>query len=156
MSELYNSGLIYKITHFNEASGQIIIECEGYHSPLAIDLPIDNGKYPEGDDLDTYIRGFIPTWLIQRSALLKRGIKNADSIKDLVVVRSEEQQNQINSNNRSSEIYQLLFRSDWTQLLDSPLSESKRKEWAEYRSKLRDLDPTNPSLVLPEPPKKEI
>lgn len=33
----------------------------------------------------------------------------------------------------------LLSSSDWTQSLDSPLSESKRAEWAAYRQALRDL-----------------
>ena len=44
----------------------------------------------------------------------------------------------------------LLAASDWTQLPDSPLSDSKKVEWASYRQQLRDLpsitsDPANPS-----------
>lgn len=34
--------------------------------------------------------------------------------------------------------------SDWTQLGDAPLSESKKLEWVEYRQKLRELVPDNP------------
>ena len=33
----------------------------------------------------------------------------------------------------------LLADSDWTQLSDSPLSSSKKTEWAAYRKSLRDL-----------------
>ena len=33
----------------------------------------------------------------------------------------------------------LLLESDWTQLPDSPLSDSKKAEWATYRQTLRDL-----------------
>ena len=33
----------------------------------------------------------------------------------------------------------LLASCDWTQSLDSPLSEAKRAEWAVYRQALRDL-----------------
>jgi hypothetical protein len=33
----------------------------------------------------------------------------------------------------------LLQLCDWTQALDSPLSENKRAEWAAYRQALRDL-----------------
>lgn len=33
----------------------------------------------------------------------------------------------------------LLKQSDWTQSADSPLSESKKAEWATYRQALRDL-----------------
>ena len=32
-----------------------------------------------------------------------------------------------------------LLMSDWTQMPDSPLSESKKQEWATYRQQLRDL-----------------
>ena len=45
----------------------------------------------------------------------------------------------------------LLSQSDWTQALDSPLSDSKKTEWATYRQNLRDLprtvsDPSNASF----------
>lgn len=39
----------------------------------------------------------------------------------------------------------LLNASDWTQLADSPLSESKRNEWKAYRQALRDIS-TNPNF----------
>ena len=38
----------------------------------------------------------------------------------------------------------LLAASDWTQLVDSPLSEVKKKEWQAYRQELRDL-PSKPN-----------
>ncbi len=46
---------------------------------------------------------------------------------------------------------QLLDKSDWTQMIDSPLSDSKKTEWQTYRQALRDMpsqesfDPLNPS-----------
>ncbi len=44
----------------------------------------------------------------------------------------------------------LLAQSDWTQSPDSPLSDTKKQEWATYRQSLRDLpanttDPSNPT-----------
>ena len=36
----------------------------------------------------------------------------------------------------------LLLVSDWTQAADSPLSTSKKAEWATYRQTLRDLPNT--------------
>ena len=36
----------------------------------------------------------------------------------------------------------LLKGSDWTQMPDSPLSESKKAEWAVYRQALRDMPDT--------------
>ena len=35
-----------------------------------------------------------------------------------------------------------LAKSDWTQANDSPLSDTKKAEWATYRQKLRDLTKT--------------
>ena len=45
----------------------------------------------------------------------------------------------------------LLAKSDWTQVPDSPLSDSKKTEWQTYRQALRDMpsqegfDPLNPT-----------
>tara|TARA_R100001086_G_scaffold146265_2_gene77358 strand:+ start:619 stop:852 length:234 start_codon:yes stop_codon:yes gene_type:complete len=36
----------------------------------------------------------------------------------------------------------LLTQSDWTQMPDSPLSDSKKQEWATYRQALRDFPAT--------------
>ena len=42
---------------------------------------------------------------------------------------------QINRSRREEELY----TTDWTQIADCPLSESKKAEWAVYRQALRDL-----------------
>lgn len=41
---------------------------------------------------------------------------------------------------------ELLKQSDWTQVNDSPLSDSKKQEWATYRQSLRDLPATYQSV----------
>ena len=41
---------------------------------------------------------------------------------------------------------ELLRQSDWTQVNDSPLSDSKKQEWATYRQSLRDLPATYQSV----------
>lgn len=52
----------------------------------------------------------------------------------------------------------LLSLTDWTQLLDSSIDESKKQEWSVYRQALRDLPQTYPNLtsiseiIWPEPP----
>lgn len=52
----------------------------------------------------------------------------------------------------------LLTSSDWTQTVDSPLSEAKRAAWAAYRQALRDLPDEQGSVnsiddvVWPTPP----
>jgi hypothetical protein len=42
----------------------------------------------------------------------------------------------------------LLSSCDWTQAADSPLSDSKKVEWATYRQALRDLPATNTATTL--------
>lgn len=40
-----------------------------------------------------------------------------------------------------------LGRSDWTQVADSPLSDSVKTEWATYRQALRDVPANNPNIT---------
>lgn len=41
----------------------------------------------------------------------------------------------------------LLTESDWTQVNDSPLSDTKKAEWATYRQELRDLPSSHQSTT---------
>tara|TARA_R110001583_G_scaffold83758_1_gene220935 strand:+ start:2669 stop:3037 length:369 start_codon:yes stop_codon:yes gene_type:complete len=41
----------------------------------------------------------------------------------------------------------LLSESDWTQIADTPLSDSKKAEWVTYRQSLRDLPADNSSAA---------
>lgn len=41
----------------------------------------------------------------------------------------------------------LLTESDWTQVNDSPLSDTKKAEWATYRQELRDLPSSHQSAT---------
>ena len=41
----------------------------------------------------------------------------------------------------------LLTESDWTQVADSPLTDSKKAEWVTYRQTLRDLPSTQSSVT---------
>lgn len=46
---------------------------------------------------------------------------------------------------------QLLFETDWTMLIDVPISKEKRQEYVVYRQKLRDLplNATQDNLTWP-------
>lgn len=44
---------------------------------------------------------------------------------------------------------ELLKQSDWTQVLDSPLTDAKKTEWATYRQALRDLPSTTTDFANP-------
>ena len=41
----------------------------------------------------------------------------------------------------------LLSGTDWTQVPDSPLTDSKKEEWKVYRQSLRDLPSSNPTMA---------
>lgn len=86
----------YKIISFNEVTGQIIVDYADNMAPIVIDVPIVNGLFLSGDELNTYITGFIPTEFIERQNQLKQGISNSDEIKSLVA-------EQVNNNNQSGD-----------------------------------------------------
>lgn len=56
--------------------------------------------------------------------------------------------------NKRLERDMLLSNSDWTQFGDSPLSDSKKTEWATYRQSLRDLPAQSdyPNIDMPTKP----
>jgi hypothetical protein len=41
----------------------------------------------------------------------------------------------------------LLVRTDWTQMPDSPLTTAKKAEWATYRQALRDMPTSNANVT---------
>ena len=49
---------------------------------------------------------------------------------------------------------ELLFKCDWTVLIDSPLTEEKKTEWLAYRQELRDISELEnfPYVTLPNDP----
>lgn len=141
MNNNINWTVQYKIVKFDENSGQIQIKCENYDPIINIDLPIDNGKFPEGEALDLYIRGFVPAWLINRSNNIKK-VTNKEYIQSLVSEPEPEVvKPKFNLKELCAQRHILLKESDWTQLPDSPLDEDQKKMWRRYRQELRDITP---------------
>jgi len=77
----------YKIVKFNAAQGQITVKCQELY--FNVDLPVTNGLFPVGEELDALITGFIPVWHFERLASLAAGVANADAIQALVVEEAE-------------------------------------------------------------------
>jgi hypothetical protein len=75
--------ITYKIRFFNQATGSIVVEFQDF-APFNIDLPLVDGKYPEGQALDEYIKGFLPIEFVQRKQIIAQGIENAANIAALV------------------------------------------------------------------------
>ena len=103
-------------TIYNPDNGQILrlIKCKPH--VLEVNLS-ENEKYIEG-------RFRSPEYIIEDGKA-----KAVDVPEDLDEIRRK------NLSLRGS----LLEASDWTQLPDSPLSDSKKAEWAIYRQALRDI-----------------
>jgi hypothetical protein len=72
----------YIIRSFNELNGSILVDYQGV--VFNLDLPIENGKYPEGAELDAHITMYLPVWAIERKNLLAQGVENKTSIASLV------------------------------------------------------------------------
>ena len=81
----------YKILNFNEATGQLTIDFAVGMSPLIVDVPIENGLYITGASLDEYIKGFIPTWHLERVAQINAGVPNSSELKALESTPQEAQ-----------------------------------------------------------------
>lgn len=73
----------YTIRAFNEEFGQLTIECGS--QIFAFDIPIVDGNYITGDELDARIQEVCPVWHDERIATVAAGIGNTDAIKALVV-----------------------------------------------------------------------
>lgn len=77
----------YKIVNFYPEEGKIEVFFSDKLANHLIDLPInDDGLFITGQELDTYIKGFIPTWHLERMEKLKAGIINSNEIANLVEV----------------------------------------------------------------------
>jgi hypothetical protein len=101
----------YKIVNFIADEGKIEIIYSEQFAPLAIDVPLnDDGLFITGQELDTYIQGFIPTWHLERIAKLNAGIPNAAELMALVeaapaITDSPENLLMLEEANRNSEMW---------------------------------------------------
>lgn len=86
---------MYKIIGFDEKTGQAIISVNNDTMQFSIDVPLDNnGLFFVGEELDNYIKGFIPVDLIDRKNILESGVANAHEIYSLVEILPNEKNQQ--------------------------------------------------------------
>jgi hypothetical protein len=135
---IYNNELEYRIVDFIPNAGQIIVECVGLDYRITIDLPIVGGRYPEDEALDAYIRGFIPTWVVDRSIRIKDGIPNEGYFSKLTNKTAEEIAVAKEVEIRAIRDKQLKD-SDWLVLPDTGISPSQLELFKKYRQELRDV-----------------
>jgi hypothetical protein len=135
---IYNNELEYQIIDFISATGQIVVECVGLDYRVTIDLPIVGGQYPEAEALDTYIRGFIPNWVVDRSIKIKNGIPNEEYFYKLTNKTPEEIQTLKETEIRTLRD-RMLKDCDWTMLPDAGISPVVVERIKKYRQELRDV-----------------
>ncbi len=70
---------------FKAETGQLVVRFAGLDGPLAIDLPVEDGRYPVGRELDVYVAGFLPQGALARAQALRAGVSNAHELAALVV-----------------------------------------------------------------------
>lgn len=132
----------YQITAFDPQKNEITVYFKhGLNvSSHIICLPITNGMYPEGEDLDNYIMSFSPFIRFEKS--IQEKAKNENYVFGLVKEVSKVSNTFIEARTRSLQQRALLLsQSDWTQLPDAnqTLDEEDKILWAKYRQELRDI-----------------
>lgn len=132
-----------KISSFDRATGQVLVAYTDAETGnvwhYAIDLPIVNGEFPEGTDMDKILQASAPVWQVERMRLVALAT-NADAVSILAPVLMD---NGVVEVPRETQIRNLrdlkLQQSDWTQLADFPYTEATKSAWATYRLALREL-----------------
>jgi Glu-tRNA(Gln) amidotransferase subunit E-like FAD-binding protein len=81
----------YTIIDFNEEIGQISVNYTEENLTIGIDLPTNNGLYPEGEELNQLILNSYPYWYVEKRNQAKT-ISNKQAIKDLVKPLFEDNQ----------------------------------------------------------------
>lgn len=128
----------YIVLEFVRKTGQLMVQFTHYHYTLSIDIPIENGRYIEGDALDRYIRGLAPRWNDVRRDTISRGIENEDAIASLAIGQHVELTNERSRLVRQQRDY-LIQKTDWMFTPDSGLSSEYMEKVKIYRQQLRDV-----------------
>jgi hypothetical protein len=108
--------------------------------PVRIELPVVDGLYPEGQDLENYILSFEPIYEVKKDISPKAS--NSEQIQDLVVLSHKLSATEIYAKkNAIQKRNTLLYLSDWTQLPDAQetFDAEEKVRWKDYRQKLRDV-----------------
>lgn len=104
-------------------------------------LPVVDGLYPEGVDLENYIMSFCP-FIAEEVEQKYEEAKNTEYISQLVKKVTREH-SVITKTKRTAleKRADLLYKSDWTQLSDAneSLDDEERRRWKSYRQELRDI-----------------
>ena len=151
----------HDILSFDPFSGGLVVKYytdefqEGF--VYSIDLPVQDNKFPEADELETLIQQYAPKGQLERIVQIKNSTVPA-SLTAYIDGRIPQDDSQVKAERIRSERNVLLLRTDYTQLPDAPLSSIEKEAWAGYRQALRNIttqDTFPDSVVFPLPPDVE-
>lgn len=129
---------MYKILKFIEATGQLIVKFELLPNEIAIDIPVENNKYIEGEALVRYIEGFNPTSSSVRQKIINNGVENVEYMRSLDI-RSTEELTRDKSMEVRADRDNRLRACDWLMLSDAGFSDEAIIRFKKYRQELRDV-----------------
>lgn len=129
---------MYSILNFIEETGQLIVKFDALPNPIAIDLPIENNRYLEGEPLIRYIEGFNPVWAVDRKKAIIEGIENIDYIRSLDT-RSIDELRMDKARTIRAERDERLRASDWLMMSDAGFSDEAVTRFKKFRQELRDV-----------------
>lgn len=126
----------YVITGFMNG----ILNVKYEDSFLTIPLLLTDGKYPEGEELDRLILDHIQA---KKDSILYNTTvvaTNSDAISALVARESQPVED-LSAMERLVRVSRsrILQATDWTQMVDSPVEDLVKTQWADFRSALRDI-----------------
>ena len=127
--------IAYTIMGFDANSGVITLSFSGQTRTLA--LPIVDGNYIVGDQLESYIQENLVIFTTPVPPLPKGN--NAADIQSLVVVPPSAPAPTIDTNRIRVLRNKMLGCCDYAVMPDSPLSAELKTAWITYRQQLRDL-----------------
>lgn len=119
----------YKVRSVDLEQGTFVLEFDGC-DPLNFIIPFNESGYLTGDELEAAIQLMYP-W----NNTHKETVKEFDG--SHLVGRVEPMQ--VTTEQIRMQRDALLYRSDWTQVPDAPLTAEQVAAWATYRQALRDV-----------------
>jgi hypothetical protein len=145
----------YLVVGFNKATNIITLLINGEY--INFPVPVNNGLYPEGDELTNLLQTYATNAAARQSAQSASTLvaNNTAAIINLiteppvvpVTITTSDQARNIRT--------RLLGATDWTQLPGAPLTSDQVTAWAAYRTELRNLT-TQPgfftNITWPIPP----
>ena len=134
----------HQIIEFNPTTVSIVVKYWAEQFPeglvFNIDLPIVDGQFPADEEIENAIKAHEPKSQIER-LIQTQTLNIPDNFKQKIPALNTEAEltsaDLVAAFRRKRDV--LLSQSDWTQLVDAPLTDVEKDAWVAYRQELRDI-----------------